>query len=602
MKQFKGPGNILLVVAFLSIALLAVHKLADFSQRTESISYSTFVKKVENNQIQSVEITGSEVYGTYRGDGKSFETTVPNTPQVWDMLAKHNVEQSIGRVGGGSGLWSIIFLLLMTLGVVGLIVWYFRAGRNNGGAGGGIFNMGKSKARMFMPSQIKVNFDSVAGAVEAKEELSDVIEFLKNPDKFKKMGAKLTRGILLVGEPGNGKTMLARAIAGEANCPFFSVSGSDFIEVFVGVGAARVRDLFAQARRHAPSIIFIDEIDAVGRQRGGSLGGGNDEREQTLNQLLIEMDGFESYSSSVVVIAATNRPDVLDKALLRAGRIDRQVSVPFPDITSREAILKVHAEKVPISDEVNLALIARGTPGFTGADLANLINEAAINATKHDMSEVMVNDFEEARDKIILGKEMKTIILTEDDRKITAYHEAGHALVTLLTPIETDPLHKVTIVPRAKALGVTWSLPEREKHTISKDEMSARIMVALGGRAAEELIFDRLESGAYSDFVTATKIARAMVCSYGMSKKLGPLVYEQNSMGENKYSEETARTIDDEMRSILDGCYQHVMKLLADNRDKLETLANKLIEKETLYAGEIYELLSIKPRAEHLFH
>ena len=379
------------------------------------------------------------------------------------------------------------------------------------------------------------------------------------------------------------------------------MSGSDFIEVFVGVGAARVRDLFAQARRHAPSIIFIDEIDAVARQRGGGLGGGSDEREQTLNQLLIEMDGFESHASSVVVIAATNRPDVLDKAILRPGRIDRQVSVPYPDITSRESILRVHGENVPLADDVNLGRIARGTPGFTGADLANLVNEAAIHATKKDMVEVAVVDFEEARDKIILGKEMKTIILTEEDRKVTAYHEAGHALVTLLIPVETDPLHKVTIVPRAKALGVTWSLPEREKHTVNKDEMTARIMVALGGRAAEELIFDRLESGAHSDFATATKVARAMVCSYGMSKKLGPLVYEQDSMGENRYSEETARTIDEEMRSILDGCYQHVVKLLSDNRGMLEKLANELIDKETLYAGEIYELLNIKPRAEHLF-
>ncbi len=603
MKQFKGPGNILLVAAFLSLAFLAVHKLADFSQRTENISYSTFVKKLENNQIQSVEVAGNEVRGTYRGGGHSFETKVPNTPQVWDNLAKHNVETTIGSTGGGTSFWSLLFLLLVTFGLVGLVMWYFRQSRGgSGGAGSNIFSMSKSKARMFMPSQIKANFDSVAGAVEAKEELTDVIEFLKHPDRFKRMGAKLTKGILLVGEPGNGKTLLAKAVAGEANCPFFSVSGSEFLEVFVGVGAARVRDLFAQARRHAPSIIFIDEIDAVGRQRGSGVGGGNDEREQTLNQLLIEMDGFESYQSSVVVMAATNRPDVLDKALLRPGRIDRRVSVPYPDITSREAILRVHAQKVPLSDQVDLARIARGTPGFTGAELANLINEAAINASKNDMAHVSVEDFEDARDKIILGKEMKSMVLTEEDRKVTAYHEAGHALVTLLTPEETDPLHKVTIIPRAKALGVTWSLPEREKHTVSKDEMTARIMVALGGRAAEELIFNRLESGAHSDFATATKVARAMVCSYGMSEKLGPLVYEQNRMGEKSYSEETARTIDDEMRSILDGCYKHVLKLLTENRDKLEVLANELLEKETLYAGEIYQLLGIEPRAEHLFH
>jgi cell division protease FtsH len=603
MKQFKGPGNILLMAAFLSMALLAVSKLADFSQRTENINYSTFIKKLQNNQVQSVEVNGSDVRGVYRGGGSSFETTIPNTPEVWELLKQHNVETSIGSTNSGGGFWSAVFLLLLTLGLVGLVIWYFRQGRNNGGASGGnIFSMSKSKARMFMPSQIKANFNTVAGAVEAKEELSDIIDFLKNPDKFKRLGAKLTKGVLLVGEPGNGKTLLAKAVAGEANCPFFSVSGSDFIEVFVGVGAARVRDLFAQARRHSPSIIFIDEIDAVGRQRGAGLGGGHDEREQTLNQLLIEMDGFESGNSSVVIIAATNRPDVLDKALLRPGRFDRRVNVPYPDLNSRKEILKVHSQKVPLADDIDLTRIARGTPGFTGADLANLINEAAISATKNDTLKVTADDFENARDKIVLGKEMRTMVLTEEERKVTAYHEAGHALVTLLTPEETDPLHKVTIMPRSRALGVTWSLPEREKHTISKDEMIARIMVALGGRAAEELVFNRLESGAHSDFATATKVARAMVCSYGMSKKLGPLVYEQNRMGENNYSEETARTIDDEMRSILDGCYQHVLKLLSDNRDKLEKLANALIEEETMYAGEIYQLLGIKPRTEHLFH
>lgn len=604
IKQFRGgPGNVLLVVVFLALTLLAVLKLADFSQRTENISYSTFMKKLESNQVQAVEVTGSDVRGIYRDGRTRFETVVPNTPKLWEMLKEYNVETNIaGTVGTFGSLWQLLYLLPLFLTIAA--VWYFvRQSRNNSGGGGGnIFSMSKSKAKMFMPSQIKVNFNSVAGAVEAKEELSDVVDFLRNPDKFKRLGAKLTRGILLVGEPGNGKTLLAKAVAGEASCPFFSVSGSDFIEVFVGVGAARVRDLFAQARRHAPSIIFIDEIDAVGRQRGAGLGGGHDEREQTLNQLLIEMDGFESGSSAVVVMAATNRPDVLDKALLRAGRIDRRVHVPYPDIKSREEILKVHAEHVPVDDKVNLAKIARGTPGFTGADLANLINEAAISASKLNRSVVMVEDFEEARDKIILGKEMKTMVLTDEEREVTAYHEAGHALVTLLTPKETDPLHKVTIMPRAKALGVTWSLPERDKHTISKDEMTARIMVALGGRAAEELVFSRLESGAHSDFATATQVARAMVCSYGMSEKLGPLVYEQNSLGENTYSEETARTIDEEMRAILDRCYKHVYKLLSDNREQLDKLARALIDKETMYAGEIYELLGITSREEHLFH
>ncbi len=599
IKQFKGgPGNILLVAVFLALTLLAVLKLADFSQKTENISYTTFMKKLENNQVQAVEVTGSEVRGIYRDGRTRFETVVPNTPnpKLWEMLKEYNVETNVVGSGGSMGGWQFLYLFPILL-MLGAVWYFFRQSRSNSGGGGNIFNMSKSKAKMFMPSQIKVNFDSVAGAVEAKEELADIIDFLKNPDKYKRLGAKLPKGVLLVGAPGNGKTLLAKAVAGEASCPFFSVSGSDFIEVFVGVGAARVRDLFVQARRHAPSIVFIDEIDAVGRQRGAGLGGGHDEREQTLNQLLIEMDGFDSNESTVIVIAATNRPDVLDKALLRSGRIDRRVNVPFPDLKSRESILKVHSENVPMAEDVSLAKIARGTPGFTGSDLANLINEAAINASKFDQSVVAVHDFEEARDKIVLGKEMKTMVLTKEEREVTAYHEAGHALITLLTPKETDPLHKVTIMPRAKALGVTWSLPERDKHTISKDEMTARIMVALGGRAAEELVFNRLESGAHSDFATATDVARAMVCSYGMSKKLGPLIYKNDD-----YSEATARTIDEEMRSILDSCYKHVLKLLTDNRDKLEALAKGLLDKETMYAGEIYELLGITSREEHLFH
>ena len=600
IKQFKGgPGNLFLVALFLTLTLLAVLKLADFSHKTESISYSMFLKKLELNQVQAVEVTGSEIRGVYRDGRTRFETIIPNSPKIWDLLKEHNVETNISTGSSDFGFWQFLYFLPFLLTLAAL--WYFfRQSRNSGGNGGNIFSMSKSKAKMFMPSQIKVNFDSVAGAAEAKEELADVIDFLKNPEKFKRLGAKLTRGVLLVGEPGNGKTLLAKAVAGEANCPFFSVSGSDFIEVFVGVGAARVRDLFAQARRHSPSIVFIDEIDAVGRQRGTGLGGGHDEREQTLNQLLTEMDGFDSGNTSVIILGATNRPDVLDKALLRPGRFDRRVNVPYPDLTSREAILKVHAEGVKIDKTVDLHRIARGTPGFTGADLANLINEAAINASKFNQQSVLIKDFEEARDKIMLGKEMKTIILTEKEREVTAFHEAGHTLINLLLPAETDPLHKVTITPRGKALGVTYSLPDRDKHTISKDEMTAKIMIALGGRAAEELVFNRLESGAYSDFVSATDVARAMVCSYGMSKELGPVVYRQDQ-GEFSYSEETARKIDDEVRSIMDTCYKKVMGLLGEHRTKLETLARALIEKETLYAGEIYQLLGITPREEHLF-
>ncbi len=469
---------------------------------------------------------------------------------------------------------------------------------SNGGGTMNIATRSNSRAKLYMPSQVKVNFNSVAGAHEAKEELQDVIDFLKNPAKYKQLGAKLTRGVLLVGEPGNGKTLLAKAVAGEANCPFFSVSGSEFIEVYVGVGAARVRDLFAQARKHAPSIIFIDEIDAIGRQRGNSPYGNNDERDQTLNQLLTEMDGFDSSHSSVIVIAATNRLDVLDKALLRPGRFDRKVDVPYPDLISREAILKVHASTIKLSPDIDLSKVARGTTGFSGADLANLINEAAINAAKHNQEIVMIHDIEEARDKIILGKERKTMVMTQDELKMTAFHEAGHALITLMMPDVTHPLYKITIIPRGDALGVTHSLPERDAYSQTKDQLLAAIKMALGGRIAEELVFNKISTGAGSDFVKATDIARRMVCHYGMSEALGTVIYQQNNK-DYEYSQETARKIDDEIRSIIDRCYQEATKIIKDNREKLDLLAQKLLEKETLFAAEIYEILGITPRADH---
>jgi cell division protease FtsH len=450
--------------------------------------------------------------------------------------------------------------------------------------------------KMFMPSQVKVNFDQVAGADEAKEELVDVVDFLKNPQKFNRLGAKLPRGVLLAGEPGNGKTLLAKAVAGEANVPFFSASGSEFVEKYVGVGAARVRELFSTARRHAPAIIFIDEIDAVGRSRGGSEGG-HEEREQTLNQILTEMDGFDTSAKPVIVIGATNRPDILDKALLRPGRFDKKVEVPYPDLLSRKKILLVHAKDKKIDPSVNFDTIAKGTPGFTGADLANLINEAAILASKSGKDQVLVEDFEEARDKILLGKESKTKILTPKEREVTAFHEAGHALVRLLLPEHSDPLYKVTIVPRGRALGVTHSLPEKEKYTADKEEMMATIASALGGRVAEELVFNKLETGAASDFQKATEIARDMVCRYGMSEKLGPIFYGQ-SPRDYRYSESTSQLIDDEVRSLTNQSYIRALDLLKTNRDKLDALANALLEKETLYAGEIYELLSIAPREE----
>lgn len=603
-KQFKsGPINLIVLMGILIAGIWALTQLTEFTRTTHSIIYSAFRKYVESGMVKEAHVLGNKVYGKFK-DGHRFETEVPKADQALiDSLYKHNVDIAVESPSSSDfGLWHL--LLLLSFIMTPLIIWYFlRQSRSSGGTGGNIFSMSKSKARMFMPNQIKVNFNSVAGAAEAKEELQDVIDFLKNPDKYKRLGARLTRGILLVGEPGNGKTLLARAVAGEANCPFFSVSGSDFIEVFVGVGAARVRDLFAQARRHSPSIIFIDEIDAVGRQRGSGVGGGgHDEREQTLNQLLIEMDGFESASSAVIVIAATNRSDILDKALLRPGRFDRQIDVPYPDLVSREAILRVHASNVKIDPALDLNKIARGTPGFTGADLENLINEAAIIASKEDKSLVSTKDFEEARDKILLGKENKTITLLQEERRMTAFHEAGHALVSLLMPGNNDPLHKVTIMPRGRALGVTHRMPERDKHTMSREEMVGDIMVALGGRAAEVIVFNRLEVGAYSDFQKATQIARRMICNYGMSTVLGPVVYQQAGPGEYKYSEETARLIDHEVRQLIEDCYQKTLTLLTANRDKLDKLALELCDKETLYADEIYQLLDIPARESHRWH
>jgi cell division protease FtsH len=451
-----------------------------------------------------------------------------------------------------------------------------------------------SGARMYMPSQIKVRFPQVAGAEEAKEELADVVDFLQNPEKYKKIGAELTRGALLVGNPGNGKTLLAKAVAGEAGRPFFSVSGSEFVEKYVGVGASRIRDLFAQARKHSPSIVFIDEIDAIGARRGAD--GDNSERTQTLNQLLTEMDGFESDKSSVVVLAATNRADILDSALMRPGRFDKRVDVPYPDLKSRLEIIKVHAKKRSITDGVDLERIARGTPGFSGADLAHLVNEAAINAVKNDRNAIVIDDFEEARDKILLGKARRSMVLDPAEIRMTAYHEAGHAMLVLLMPESTEPLHKVTVLPRGGALGVTSWLPEKDKYSQYKDEILASIMVTLGGRIAEEIVFGRVSTGASNDFQKVTELARKMVCQYGMSDALGTIAYSKN---DQNYSPATAEKIDDEVRSIVDSCYKKARTMLTENREMLDTLSEKLIEKETLYATEIYALLNIEPRIMH---
>jgi cell division protease FtsH len=596
-----GPKSLLIAVIIIVASMAVLTWLTDYSLQVKPISYSSFIKRVEQGDVKWIRVTDQDVQGKFKDDSK-FETVLATTPANWDVLKQHGVEVEVVSSAGQLNLWYLLPLIsfLITL----MIIWYFvRQARNSGGGGGGgsnIFSMGKSRARMFMPSMIKENFNSVAGAAEAKEELQDVVDFLKNPEKYKRLGAKMTRGVLLIGEPGNGKTLLAKAVAGEANCPFFSISGSDFIEVFVGVGASRVRDLFAQARKNAPCIVFIDEIDAVGRHRGSGLGGGHDEREQTLNQLLTEMDGFQTTDESVIVLAATNRPDVLDKALLRPGRFDRRVEVPYPDLISREQILQVHARNIKLDPDVDLAKIARGTPGFSGADLMNLVNEAALIASKTNQTTVTVQDFEEARDKITLGKEVKTRIQTKEELRQTSYHEAGHALIRLLMPKNTDPLHKITIIPRGRTMGVTHFLPEKEKYNKSKDEMIASILSALGGKAAEELVFNTQTTGAYSDLRTATHIARDMVCHYGMSDRLGNAVYVRNH-GADSYSQKTAYLIDQEVQRILDENYKTALQMLKDNRDKLNVLAEALLEKETLFAGDVYVLLGIEPREEHKF-
>lgn len=583
------------IIALLGLKLIV--QLDRYSRDTKTYSYGQFLNLVEEGKVKDVFITGQDVVGHLKDD-TSFEAVLGENQKNWDILRAHGVDINVVNPATQFNWWYLILIALAAW--VLWMAWNFfqQARGGSGGAGGGnnIFSIGKSRAKLFMPKQVKEKFSSVAGVAEAKEELQDIIDFLKNPEKYKRLGAKITRGVLLSGQPGNGKTLLAKAVAGEANVPFLSASGSDFIEVFVGVGASRIRDLFAQARKHAPSIIFIDEIDAVGRQRGSGLGGGNDEREQTLNQLLAEMDGFQTGNESVIVLAATNRANVLDKALLRPGRFDRKVHVPYPDLASRLQILKVHAKPVKISEDVNLEKIARGTPGFSGADLASLINEAAILASKNNQESVTTDDFEEARDKILLGKQVKTMKQTKEDLEITAYHEAGHALVNLLVPDHTDPLHKVTILPRGGALGVTHSLPEREKYTQNKQEIIAKIMVASGGRAAEEIVFDSQTTGASSDFENATRYAYAMVSKFGMSD-LGPVVYNES----RDISQKTAEKIDEEVRKIIQKYYDKTVQLLKDNRDKLDLLAKTLLEKETLYAGEVYELLGIEPRAEHSF-
>jgi cell division protease FtsH len=558
-------------------------------QTVSDKNYSDFIVAVENDQVREVEAQGRNI--TWKDvNGKKFKTYVPEDPEMIKILREKRVVINAKKESDTS-LFQILINLFPMILLIGVWLFFMRQMQIGGGKA---LSFGKSKAKILTKELHHVTFENVAGIEEAKDELEEIIAFLRDPKKFTKLGGRIPKGVLLIGAPGTGKTLLARAIAGEADVPFFSISGSDFVEMFVGVGASRVRDLFLQGKRNAPCIIFIDEIDAVGRHRGAGLGGGHDEREQTLNQLLVEMDGFES-NEGVILIAATNRPDVLDPALLRPGRFDRQVVVPVPDVKGREEILKVHAKRTPLAGDVNMAVLARGTPGFTGADLENMVNEAALLAARLDKDHVEMIDMEQAKDKVLMGVERKSMIIPLEERKITAYHEAGHTLVAKMTP-GTDPIHKVTIIPRGRALGLTQQLPIDEKHTYPKDYLLNNITVMMGGRAAEELVLNRQTTGAGNDIERSTEIARKMVCEWGMSEKLGPLAFgqkeEQIFLGREfaqhrDYSEETAQMIDQEIRTIVTLSYEKAKEILMQNMTTLHKLANTLLEKEVLDGHQI---------------
>ncbi|HEY6181441.1 MAG TPA: ATP-dependent zinc metalloprotease FtsH [Terriglobales bacterium] len=575
----------ILVAAFL---LWRVVQMTTGGPKEAEISFSDFQLKVDQGVVKEVNINGMEVRGKYT-DGGAFHTTVPAVyPDMYKALQAKNVVVNIHDINGGN--WTIILNLLPFALLAGL--WFFMIRQMQTG-GNKALSFGKSRARLLSMQQKKITFKDVAGVDEAKEELREIIEFLREAQKFQKLGGRIPKGVLLVGPPGTGKTLLARAVAGEANVPFFSISGSDFVEMFVGVGASRVRDLFEQGKKNAPCIIFIDEIDAVGRHRGAGLGGGHDEREQTLNQLLVEMDGFES-NEGVILMAATNRPDVLDPALLRPGRFDRRVVVNRPDVRGREEILRVHTRKIPLSDDVDLSILARGTPGFSGADLANMVNEAALAAARQNRKAVLMYDFELAKDKVLMGVERKSLLLTEAEKKNTAYHEAGHALVAAKLP-HSDPLHKVTIIPRGMALGLTMQLPTDDRHNYYKNYLETQIAILMGGRLAEEIFLDVMSTGAGNDIERATDLARKMVCEWGMSD-LGPLTFgkkeEQIFLGREiaqhrDYSEDTAIKIDQEVRKLVNNGYNTAKQILNDNKETLDKIAKALIEREVLDANEI---------------
>ncbi len=587
-----------IIIGLLLLALFNLFQGTTQRPGVNELAFSEFLTKVEEGDVKGVTIKGNQIFGQYLSGG-GFQTYAPNDPQLVERLKSKGVQIRAEPTEDGSPtLWGVLISWFPMLLLIGVWIFFMRQMQSGGGKAMGF---GKSKAKLLTEKQGRVTFDDVAGIDEAKQELEEIVEFLKDPQKFQRLGGRIPKGCLLIGPPGTGKTLTARAVAGEANVPFFTISGSDFVEMFVGVGASRVRDMFEQGKKNAPCIIFIDEIDAVGRHRGAGLGGGNDEREQTLNQLLVEMDGFEA-NEGVILIAATNRPDVLDPALLRPGRFDRQIVVPNPDILGREKILRVHMKKVPLAPDVEPRIIARGTPGFSGADLANLVNEAALLAARKSKRVVTMAEFEEAKDKVMMGAERRSMVMTEDEKKLTAYHEAGHALVSVYMP-KTDPLHKVTIIPRGRALGLTMSLPERDQLSMSERQLLSRLALMYGGRLAEELTFgkENITTGAGNDIQQATSLARKMVTEYGFSDKLGRLRYADNeeevflghSVARQKnVSDATAALIDDEVRRLIEQAEDSARKVLTEHMDELEALAQGLLEYETLSGADVKALLA----------
>ncbi len=592
MNNFYRHLSLWVVIGLVVILLYNLFSVQP--QPVTELVYSEFLSRVEAGEVSEVMLRGRDITGKFV-DGGQFSTYSAEDPDLVSYLRGKDVRIIAQPVQDNP--WYVTIFVSWFPMLLLIAVWIFFMRQMQAG-GSKALSFGKSRARLLSDASVKVTFKDVAGVEEAEEELGEIIDFLKDPQRFQKLGGKIPKGVLLMGPPGTGKTLLAKAIAGEAGVPFFSISGSDFVEMFVGVGASRVRDLFEQGKKHAPCIIFIDEIDAVGRHRGAGLGGGHDEREQTLNALLVEMDGFES-NEGVILIAATNRPDVLDPALTRPGRFDRQVVIPNPDIKGREGILKVHAKEIPVSDDVDLWIVARGTPGFSGADLANLVNEAALLAARKDQNKVTMEDFEEAKDKVLMGTERRSMIISDEEKRSTAFHEAGHTLVAKMIP-KADPIHKVTIIPRGRALGLTQQLPIDERHSYSREYLSDRLAILLGGRGAEELIFDEMTTGASDDINRATELARKMVCDYGMSEEMGPLTFgkkeEQIFLGREiaqhrDYSESTAIRIDDEVKKLVIEAYERTKKILTDNLDALNRLAEGLLEREVLDGEEIDSIL-----------